>query len=84
MKEDKHQDIFFIAVRAMAQFDTLSTPEQIRLLNGLALILPKPEAEAARHTAFMIQKAQEHQAKFIEVLKKKQATPMKQLRLLAT
>jgi hypothetical protein len=46
--------------------------------------LPKPEAEAARHTAFMIQKAQEHQAKFIEVLKKKQATPMKQLRLLAT
>lgn len=72
MKGDKDDSIWFVAARAMTDFDKLGLAERIRLLEGLALIFPKPEADVARQTAFMMHKAEEHQGQLQALLMHKQ------------
>jgi hypothetical protein len=59
----------FVALQAMSTFQQLDSSRRIQLLDGLALILDGDEAEEARHTAFLIQKSEEQQLKFRELLR---------------
>ena len=58
-----------VVTQAMSTFQQLDPPQRIELLDGLALMLEGVEAEEARHTAFMIQKSEEQQLKFRELLR---------------
>ena len=53
----------------MRGYDDLCSADRIKLLCGLAEILPDEEAESARATAWAIQAAEAQQIKFHEVLK---------------
>jgi hypothetical protein len=61
--------IHFVANQAMLNFQQLSFDERIKLLTGLQLILDPAGAEQAEHLAFMLEKAEQHQLKFRELLK---------------
>lgn len=66
--EEKIARCRLVARLAAAHYDTLSNDARIELMEGLALILPEKEAEAAAQTAFTLRKAQEYQLAFRDLL----------------
>lgn len=63
----KQELLDFVAHNAVQNFDSLTNDNKQRLLLGLAFILPKEKAEEAKHTAFMLRKAEEQQLKFFDL-----------------
>ncbi len=60
---------YFIANRAMLDFQQLSYEEKMNVLRGLQLILDDDGKAQAEHFAFMLEKAELHQLKFRELLR---------------
>lgn len=60
--------IRFVATTAMASYERLTPRERVMLLTGLSQILPKDEARAAEQAAFMIERAEAQQLKFLHLI----------------
>lgn len=69
MTKNTKRDLKLVVARAaMKSYEQLTRAERVQLLRGLALILPKREAAAAEQTAWMLEKAEDHQLKFSALL----------------
>lgn len=68
-RQRKSQLLRLVAQRAMIDFDDLTPIKKADLLSGLSMLLPKSEAEEAKHTSFLIREAETHQMKFKGLLK---------------
>ncbi len=71
----KAQAVKSVADFAMRQFDSLSVPEKIALLNSLAVALTGDEAMLAGSMAFNLERLEANQLKFRAVIGKKPKQP---------
>lgn len=53
-----------VAKAALSKYEELSPDDRILLIQGLALILPEAESQAATQTAWILKKSQEQQLIF--------------------
>lgn len=72
MKKSKRvlraEKLRLVARHAVVNATALPAMQRAELFEGASLLLPKKEAAAARHAAFLIRESERHQASFVHLL----------------
>jgi len=65
---NRREAILLLARAAVRSIETIPPSDRIQLLRALAMLLPQLESEQAEHAAYLLEKAENQQLKFIAIL----------------